>query len=109
MKKEDEDDEMGEVVEDLREELLGIRCRVPWERSNHLHNAIVLDVGEGWDGEDIGSLPVQVVFSNPIQASMRPCQHFLKSNCTFTGRCKFSHGFTVRFDQLEEYKEPDYG
>uniref|UniRef100_A0A1I7SY03 C3H1-type domain-containing protein n=1 Tax=Caenorhabditis tropicalis TaxID=1561998 RepID=A0A1I7SY03_9PELO len=68
--------------------LLGSRCMAPFDsdRSLPLHTAIIMDIES--------STRVRVLFSHPTCNSMKPCSHFLSSNCRFNDNCKFSHGYS---------------
>ncbi|XP_074652690.1 zinc finger CCCH-type with G patch domain-containing protein-like [Tubulanus polymorphus] len=111
----DDDDEKNESkLEELKKQLIdleGSKCRVvyrtDWAPIQH-HNAIVLSA------EPITSLlstqlMVRVLFCNPTHQSMVPCPFFLNGCCKFnTDNCRYSHGYVVAVEELDEFKEPDF-
>ncbi|PAV91052.1 hypothetical protein WR25_01261 [Diploscapter pachys] len=101
----------GSDYEDAQDydELVGDRCNAPYLRAqlplSH-HAAIILQVDPPGKGSQF---PVaRVLYSHPLIASMKPCQHFLNGTCRFEENCRFSHGEAVSLDRLEPYKEPDF-
>ena len=59
--------------------------------------------------EESGQVNVVVVFSHPTQLSMVPCKFYMEGSCKFsTDRCKYSHGQSVDFLDLGEFRSPDY-
>ncbi|PAV90830.1 hypothetical protein WR25_06267 [Diploscapter pachys] len=101
----------GSDYEDAQDydELVGDRCNAPYLRAqlplSH-HAAIILQVDPPGKGSQFPV--VRVLYSHPLIASMKPCQHFLNGTCRFEENCRFSHGEAVSLDQLEPYKEPDF-
>ncbi|CAH1786678.1 unnamed protein product [Owenia fusiformis] len=89
-------------------DLCGTRCRVPhsedWGPTSY-HNAVILKV-ESIDQDDT---KIRVLLCNPTKQSLKPCSYLLDGTCRFSeDSCRYSHGFIVSVDDLEEYKDPDY-
>ncbi|EGT42949.1 hypothetical protein CAEBREN_17651 [Caenorhabditis brenneri] len=102
VKKDDEIDEDDGEDDNSTDNLLGSRCLAPYDsdRSLPLHTAIIMDIES--------STRVRVLFSHPTCPAMKPCTHFLGSNCRFNENCRFSHGYSVELERIEDYQEPDY-
>ncbi|EGT59845.1 hypothetical protein CAEBREN_23807 [Caenorhabditis brenneri] len=102
VKKDDVLDEDDGEDDNSTDNLLGSRCLAPYnsDRSLPLHTAIIMDIES--------STRVRVLFSHPTCSAMKPCTHFLGSNCRFNENCRFSHGYSVELERIEDYQEPDY-
>ncbi|PIC35560.1 hypothetical protein B9Z55_014877 [Caenorhabditis nigoni] len=70
------------------------------DRSLPLHTAIIMDIES--------SSRVRVLFSHPTCPAMKPCSHFLASSCRYNENCRFSHGYSVELERIEDYQEPDF-
>lgn len=106
------DDEEEEEVEDSTrqdlQDLVGSKCSAPhthkWGSQSH-HNALICSVGEERDD----GTSVKVLFINPTHQEMVPCSYYLEGECKFSDeKCRFSHGQTVPFLELKDYKEPRF-
>lgn len=75
---------------------------VPYDsdRSLSLHTAIIMEIES--------SKRVRVLFSHPTCSAMKPCTHFLSSSCKFNENCRFSHGYSVELERIQDYQVPDY-
>ncbi|CAG2218243.1 Zinc finger CCCH-type with G patch domain-containing protein [Mytilus edulis] len=75
-----------------------------------LNEVISLTNGKSCESDSDDNIPkVLVMFCNPTHNSMLPCKYFLEGQCRFPDdKCKFSHGYPICLDDLEEYKELDY-
>ncbi|XP_066936002.1 zinc finger CCCH-type with G patch domain-containing protein-like [Clytia hemisphaerica] len=59
--------------------------------------------------DEVPNLMARVLFLNPIHKSMVTCKFYLDGKCNYADDdCRFSHGFLVPTDELQEYKEPDF-
>ena len=89
-------------------DFVGTKCKVKYTQewgSFQYHNAMILNC----DVDDsLGEVKVHVLFLNPIHKSMVPCKYFLNGNCDYNATCKYSHGYVVDIEELEEYDEPDF-
>ncbi|GFT06158.1 zinc finger CCCH-type with G patch domain-containing protein [Nephila pilipes] len=110
-----------EVVEDAVQEefcavlssMEGKKCRAPFFQEwgeKALHNAIIFSTD--LEDQTVGNLQevmVKVMFCNPLSDQMKPCPYFLDGHCKFPDdKCRYSHGYGVKFSDLEEYVLPDY-
>ncbi|XP_052092746.1 zinc finger CCCH-type with G patch domain-containing protein-like [Mytilus californianus] len=91
-------------------DLIGGICRVPfsfdWGNLSY-YNAMITGVVNPDSDDNIPK--VLVMFCNPTHNSMLPCKFFLEGQCRFPDdKCKYSHGYPICLDDLDEYKEPDY-
>ncbi|CAP32495.2 Protein CBG13754 [Caenorhabditis briggsae] len=100
----EEKEAVEERIEDdnSTDTLLGSRCMAPFDsdRSLPLHTAIIMDIES--------SSRVRVLFSHPTCPAMKPCSHFLASTCRYNENCRFSHGYSVELERIEDYQEPDF-
>jgi len=89
--------------------LVGNKCLAPFKDitgQKSFHNAIIFSAEQD---EESGQVNVVVVFSHPTQLSMVPCKFYMEGSCKFsTDRCKYSHGQSVDFLDLGEFRSPDY-
>ena len=92
---------------------IGTKCRVKYTQdwgTFQYHNAMVIGVDEHEDessGETV--YKVRVVFLNPTHLAMVMCSYYLDGKCRFgESACKYSHGYLVNLEELEEYEEPDF-
>ncbi|PRD23028.1 UNVERIFIED_CONTAM: zgpat [Trichonephila clavipes] len=91
----------------------GNKCRAPflqeWGERGY-HNAIIFSSDlEGQTVESLQEVMVKVMFCNPLSDQMKPCPYFLDGHCKFSDdKCRYSHGYGVKFSDLEEYTLPDY-
>ncbi|XP_049531320.1 zinc finger CCCH-type with G patch domain-containing protein [Anopheles darlingi] len=88
--------------------LIGSKCSAPhvhtWG-SKVYHNAMVCSL----DTSELAEATAKVLFTNPTHREMVPCAYFLEGECRFTDdRCHYSHGETVRLDELRDYREPKF-
>ncbi|EFO92285.1 hypothetical protein CRE_10817 [Caenorhabditis remanei] len=92
----------GDDDDNSPDNILGSRCMAPFvsDRSLPLHTAIIMEIES--------STRVRVLFSHPTCIAMKPCSHFLSSNCRYSENCRFSHGYSVELERIEDYQEPDY-
>lgn len=91
----------------------GKKCRAPFTRQwgeKAYHNALIFSTDmEEQVVEDLENVQVKVMFCNPLCDEMKPCPFFLDGHCKFdTEKCRFSHGYSVKYSDLEEYFLPDY-
>uniref|UniRef100_T1IUR7 Zinc finger CCCH-type with G patch domain-containing protein n=1 Tax=Strigamia maritima TaxID=126957 RepID=T1IUR7_STRMM len=105
---ENEDNDMVDVLSSIE----GSKCRAPftheWGEHSH-HNAVVLSVEPAANIASIEDINVRVMFCNPTNDSMKPCPFYLDGNCKFTDTtCRFSHGHFVKFNDLNEFRDPDF-
>lgn len=104
-------DPVCKVRQNIREELseiVGTLCRAPylheWGSSSY-HNAMVTDI----DISDDNEVMVSVLFCNPTHKGMLPCEYHIEGKCKFSAdQCRFSHGDSVKLEDLQEYTEPNY-
>ncbi|XP_061195574.1 zinc finger CCCH-type with G patch domain-containing protein-like [Saccostrea echinata] len=101
----------GPEIKDITEELaeiVGTLCRAPYMHdwgSSSYHNAMVTDIKTSDDNEIIAS----VLFCNPTHEGMLPCEYHIEGKCKFTpDQCRYSHGHSVKLEDLREYCEPNY-
>lgn len=91
----------------------GKKCRAPFVRQwgeRGYHNALIFSTDlEEQDIEDLNNVQVKVMFCNPICDEMKPCPFFLDGHCKFDAeKCRFSHGYSVKYTDLEDYILPDF-
>ncbi|XP_035213991.1 zinc finger CCCH-type with G patch domain-containing protein-like [Stegodyphus dumicola] len=111
-----EPDVGGDVHHELHKVLSsmeGSKCRAPFIRQwgeKAYHNAIILSTDlEEQDLDDLANVQVKVMFCNPLCDEMKPCPYFLDGHCKFDQeKCRYSHGYGVKYSELEEYVLPDY-
>lgn len=92
--------------------LVGTKCSAPFSCSMYgnktFHNAFICNVDQQ-ETESLNKLMVRVLYINPIQQNMIPCSYFLDNTCKFeAAKCRNSHGELVAFDDVKEYKEPNF-
>ncbi|EFX62843.1 hypothetical protein DAPPUDRAFT_336348, partial [Daphnia pulex] len=88
--------------------LEGMKCKAPfkyeWGGVGY-HSAIIL-------GSELGEddlVYVKAVFMHPTTKKMQPCPYFLEGNCKYPDeKCHYSHGYTVRLDEVQDFSDPDY-
>lgn len=91
----------------------GNKCRAPflqeWGETAY-HNAIIFSTDlQDQNVDNLQEVMVKVMFCNPLSDRMKPCPYFLDGHCKFSDdKCRYSHGYDVRFSDLEEYVLPDY-
>ncbi|XP_058823500.1 zinc finger CCCH-type with G patch domain-containing protein [Topomyia yanbarensis] len=93
---------------DLFQDLVGSKCSAPhihrWGSVAH-HNALICSL----DTSDEDNVMVKVLFINPTHQEMVPCSYYLDDKCKFeNGKCRFSHGENVPFNELKDYREPRF-
>jgi hypothetical protein len=72
------------------------------------HNAFISEIDEE-QTDSLNKLMVRVLYLNPVQTDMIPCSYFLENTCKFSQeKCRHSHGHLVDFNDLRDYKEPDF-
>ncbi len=84
---------------------LASKVRVYYECPNtnlKMHNALVLGL------DDLEEQTVKVLFCNPTHRDMKICEHFMNEACKFEASCKYSHGYSVKVDDLSAYLEPKF-
>ncbi|GIY21928.1 hypothetical protein CDAR_200341 [Caerostris darwini] len=90
----------------------GDKCRAPYMREpgdKNLYNAIIFSTDLEEQTVDLQEVMVKVMFCNPICDQMKPCPFFLDGHCKFSdNKCRYSHGYSVKFSDLEEYILPNY-
>ncbi|GBN48890.1 Zinc finger CCCH-type with G patch domain-containing protein [Araneus ventricosus] len=91
----------------------GNKCRAPFAQEwgeRGFHNAIIFSTDlEGQTVHNLQDVTVKVMFCNPLCDQMKPCPFFLDGHCKFSDdKCRYSHGYGVKFSDLEEYILPDY-
>lgn len=95
--------------EELKD-LIGTRCRAPFVHewgSTSYYNAVISGIDQADSTMDLPK--VHVMFCNPTHTSMLPCEYYLDNKCKFTDeKCRFSHGYSVKVEELQEFQEPDY-
>lgn len=104
-------DPVCKLKQNIKEELseiVGTLCRAPylheWGSSSY-HNAMVTDI----DISDDNEVMVSVLFCNPTHEGMLPCEYHIEGKCKFSAdQCRFSHGDSVKLEDLREYTEPKY-
>ncbi|CAJ0587636.1 unnamed protein product, partial [Mesorhabditis spiculigera] len=91
------------------EALLGQRCMAPFSGASlriPQHAAIIFEFDSSVPaGEDFN---VRILYSHPMIQAMSPCKAFLQNRCKFGEKCRFSHGESIPFSQLEDYEEPEF-
>nr|XP_015909893.1 zinc finger CCCH-type with G patch domain-containing protein isoform X2 [Parasteatoda tepidariorum] len=101
-------DELCKVLSSME----GNKCRAPFRSQRGeigYHNAIIFSTDLEDDIDDIQDVMVKVMFCNPVCEEMRPCPYFLDGHCKFhDNRCRYSHGYSIKYSDLEEYILPDY-
>ncbi|XP_070532846.1 zinc finger CCCH-type with G patch domain-containing protein-like [Ptychodera flava] len=110
---EEEEEEEKDAAEDddSLDELIGTKCRVPYHPgwgAVHYQNAVILHI-ESVAETDYDQSKVRVLFCNPTDKSMLPCPYFLDGKCRFEEKCRFSHGYVVNVEDIEPFKDPDFG
>uniref|UniRef100_A0A5S6R263 Zinc finger CCCH-type with G patch domain-containing protein n=2 Tax=Trichuris muris TaxID=70415 RepID=A0A5S6R263_TRIMR len=103
-------DDLSSRDGNLADQLVGHRCLAPYTVTRGLsyHNAIVFEVFYVPSSRIIEDLQVKVMFLNPLNFNMMPCEHYLNSQCVYGEACRYSHGTVVRFGDLLDYEEPDF-
>ncbi|CAL1298021.1 unnamed protein product [Larinioides sclopetarius] len=91
----------------------GNKCRAPFAQEwgeRGFHNAIIFSTDlEDQTVHNLQDVMVKVMFCNPLYDKMKPCPYFLDGHCKFSNdKCRYSHGYGVKFSDLEEYILPDY-
>lgn len=102
--------QMDTSNENIGLDYVGTKCRVKYTQewgTFQYHNAMILNCDVD-DTLDDCQVKVHLLFLNPIHKSMVPCKYFLDGNCDYEATCKFSHGYIVDIEELEEYQEPDF-
>lgn len=94
--------ELEAIIQLISDDLIGSRCMAPFDsdRSLALHTAIIMDIDS--------PSRVRVLFSHPTCPSMKACSHFLSSTCRYNSNCRFSHGYSVELERIQDYEKPDY-
>ncbi|XP_058446607.1 zinc finger CCCH-type with G patch domain-containing protein [Malaya genurostris] len=92
----------------ILQDIVGSKCSAPhihrWGSVAH-HNALICSL----DTSDEDNLMVKVLFINPTHQEMIPCSYYLEDKCKFeNGKCRFSHGENVPFNELKDYREPRF-
>lgn len=91
--------------------LEGQKCRVSFKQEwgdFGYHNAVILNVKSN-EIESMDDLKVDVMFCNPTCQSMKPCNFFMEGHCRFDAeQCRFSHGYSVKLSDVQEFLEPDF-
>ncbi|XP_055846052.1 zinc finger CCCH-type with G patch domain-containing protein isoform X2 [Episyrphus balteatus] len=116
---EDHDDEMSlflkeiseidknSELDELLESKIGEKCSAPHHHSwgtKTYHNAIICGLDESSDTPRL-----LVLFTNPTHKEMIPCSYYLEGECRFeSDKCHFSHGEAIAFEELKDYKEPEF-
>jgi hypothetical protein len=99
--------DIGDISEKLSD-IVGTLCRAPYVHewgSSSYHSAMVTDIEMSDDNDFV----VSVLFCNPTHEGMLPCEYHIEGKCKFTSdQCRFSHGHSVKLDDLREYTEPNY-
>lgn len=75
------------------------------------HNALVCGLDEltEYEESDFEQIKIKVLFTNPTHRDMLPCAYYLDGECRFDAtKCRFSHGELVLYNELKNYKEPDF-
>jgi len=95
-------------IEDDLKVLEGVKCKVPfryeWGGLGY-HNAIIL----GTEVLEDATVGVNVVFMHPTDKQMQPCPYYLEGKCKYSDeKCHFSHGYSVKLNEIRDYDEPDY-
>ncbi len=111
---EQETGEVNQNCDDLKEKLLGLKCRAPHQSKgsdvSFMSNAIIFHVERGLEEDDSdGEVLVRVVFSHPVSVDMVPCPFFLRGKCRFEAdSCLYSHGEVVALSEIKEFEEPNF-
>lgn len=92
--------------------MIGHKCSAPhrhtWGPITY-HNAIICGIEEESNEVNANIIRMRILFTNPTHKEMVPCSYFLEGDCRFDSeKCHFSHGELVPFDELKEYKEPQF-
>uniref|UniRef100_A0A0K8TBW0 C3H1-type domain-containing protein n=1 Tax=Lygus hesperus TaxID=30085 RepID=A0A0K8TBW0_LYGHE len=115
-----EEEISGDKSEDvtLQEELdelialVGSKCQAPYTSrvgGTTYGNAIICSVEQCDVISDIDDIQLRVLFANPTEKEMVPCPYYLDEKCNYgDDKCKFSHGYLVKFSQIREFKEPNF-
>ncbi|KAF8788299.1 Zinc finger CCCH-type with G patch like protein [Argiope bruennichi] len=113
-------DDTGTDEEAIHEEFYSVlssmegnKCRAPFAQEwgeRGFHNAIIFSTDlEDQTVHNLQDVMVKVMFCNPLCDQMKPCPFFLDGHCKFSdNKCRYSHGYGVKFSDLEEYILPDY-
>ncbi|KAF6205693.1 hypothetical protein GE061_019866 [Apolygus lucorum] len=100
-------DELDELVA-----LVGSKCQAPYISRvgvTTYGNAIICSVEQCDVISDIDDIQLRVLFANPTEKEMVPCPYYLDEKCNYGDeKCKFSHGYLVKFSQIREFKEPNF-
>lgn len=101
-------DDKSEELKKLLQSKIGEKCSAPHQHSwgtKTYHNAIICGV----DDPSNDDLRLLVLFTNPTHKEMIPCSYYLEGECRFeSDKCHFSHGESIAFEELKEYKEPEF-
>lgn len=99
----DNEDKLNAETEN---EILGSKCSAPYTHSwggKSYHNALI------YQDNRLESGTVLVMFTNPTHQEMIPCSFYLDGHCRFDNqKCRYSHGENVEYNELKEYKEPNF-
>lgn len=94
-------------LQNLLESKIGEKCSAPHQHSwgtKTYHNAIICGIDNS-----SAEIKVLVLFTNPTHKEMIPCSYYLEGECKFeSDKCHFSHGESISFEDLKEYKEPEF-
>lgn len=101
------DDELEELSA-----LIGTKCQAPYTSRvgvTSYGNAIISSIEERDWIADIDDIELRVFFANPTEKEMVPCPFYLEEKCSYGDeKCKFSHGYLVKFSQIREFREPNF-
>lgn len=111
-----------EIIEDiqtltdkLNNELYGKKYLAPYVHAwggKTYHNAFICGLEENteYSTKNEVTVKVKVLFINPTNREMIPCEYYLNGDCRFESddKCHFSHGELIDFNDLKEYVEPNF-
>lgn len=104
---EDHSKELAELVDHLEGSNVKAPFSKDWGQMSY-HSAVVLSVNAS-DITHVDDIKVNVMFTHPTVAAMKPCSFFLEGRCKFSQeKCRFSHGHAVALSELREYSEPSF-
>lgn len=97
------------------EAVVGKKVSAPYTHSwggKAFHNAFVCsldDTTEYGADIDVDNIKIKVLFTNPTHRDMVPCSYYLDGSCKFDAdKCHYSHGELVMYNELRDYKEPNF-
>ncbi|GFS03776.1 zinc finger CCCH-type with G patch domain-containing protein [Elysia marginata] len=108
----DDDDDVDDDFDTSLSHLIGTKCQAPIKNDwggHHYGNAMIWSIDAVSEMSHSSEFMVRVIFLNPTQPSMVPCNYYMNDSCRFSEEsCRRSHGQAVLVSELRPYQEPDH-